>query len=482
MRLTAQQRLLLHWVGYPVLVIIVFVMTLHWTFPYDRVKDKLIEVMSAKYDVTIASIEPKFFPGGVVLNSVLLRTRPTTAGEERKTIVVDEVELDIGLLALIGGSYDVDLDARLGDGGIEGAIVYEKKKLVADIEMSSVDLAQIPGLSAALSGMPVKGILSGKLAITLPEHRWSSASGNLHLDCVECAIGDGKTFVKFKPKSSLSAARKKRAEILQGDGLQIPTMNLGEFSGDISIVDGVGTIKQLSGSSEDGEIIIEGTLKFGKKFIATQFPGCVKFKVSEAIKKKKPKFGSAVQLMASRQGDGYRHLRISGSLAGLRFKGTRACDDAKTPGNARQTSARSEPRRRPTLSRSKPATPAKTTPPKRETPPTRPKPATIPPPPSPASASPQRPRKPIERSDRSLRRPRDVDREGREREEDDRDRIDRESDDIEQDDREREIREMEEFDREFREREDRDIDDRERDDRDGDDRDELDEDREEIVE
>ena len=46
MTLGERQRRVLRWLGYPLLVLVVFAFTLQLTFPYERVKDKLEGLLS----------------------------------------------------------------------------------------------------------------------------------------------------------------------------------------------------------------------------------------------------------------------------------------------------------------------------------------------------------------------------------------------------------------------------------------------------
>src|SRR5690606_27098660 len=95
---------------------------LGWTFPYERLRDRVIDELSAKYDVTIAEVGGTFLPGGVVFETVMLRSRPTGPEDKPFAILIDEVRLDVSFLALVLGRTDVDLMARMGGGTIEGNV------------------------------------------------------------------------------------------------------------------------------------------------------------------------------------------------------------------------------------------------------------------------------------------------------------------------------------------------------------------------
>ena len=117
-----RMRKVVRYSGLTLLGIVTFVFAVQMTLPVDRAKDKLIELLSPSYDVTIGSVERGFIPGRVYLKAVSLRSRPTTPGEPPMVIYIDRVKADVGLLALIGGTISVDFDASLGAGHVSGNV------------------------------------------------------------------------------------------------------------------------------------------------------------------------------------------------------------------------------------------------------------------------------------------------------------------------------------------------------------------------
>src|SRR6185369_8077016 len=61
-RLGPRTRRVLRYTGMALLALVIFVFALQMTFPYNRVKDKIIEGLSDKYDVTIGGVERGFMP------------------------------------------------------------------------------------------------------------------------------------------------------------------------------------------------------------------------------------------------------------------------------------------------------------------------------------------------------------------------------------------------------------------------------------
>ena len=84
LHLSGRQRKIARWAGMGLLAIASFLVTLKFTFPYDRLEGKLRDVLSEKYDVTVGHVGGGFLPGTVVFDDVVLRSRPTAHTPPRR--------------------------------------------------------------------------------------------------------------------------------------------------------------------------------------------------------------------------------------------------------------------------------------------------------------------------------------------------------------------------------------------------------------
>ncbi len=326
MELSTRNKRLLRWVGLPVLALVTFVFTLQWTFPYDRLRQKIEDKLGEEYEVSIESIKPSFFPGGVVIHKIFLKTRPKRPNEKPTAIFVDKVEAGIGLLGLIRGRYDVDLVAQIGSGTVDGSVVLSKAGLKADFSTKGLPLESIPGLASAV-GLPMEGGLNARLALDLPKRKWREADGVLKVSCPGCTIGDGVAKIKPKPMNGArSSARRRRAMAFAGDGVTVPKLELGDLSGEIDIKAGVGTVKTFAAHSKDGDLTITGEARFEDPFKNSTFPGCMRFKLSEELKRREKNFGNLPDLMrVSVEEDGFANVGMTGKLSELRWRPRKKC-------------------------------------------------------------------------------------------------------------------------------------------------------------
>ncbi len=350
MNLSSEQKRLLRWVGFPLLILVTFVFAAFYTFPYERLGD-WIEGQAAKKNwvLSIGDISPRFFPGNVTLSDIEVRTIPTKPEETPMTIWVDEVKLDIGIIAAITGGVDVDIEALVGDGVIEGEIEKSSSRVEIAIDTEALPLATLPGLRYALGDLPMLGGLDASVKLELPSEKkndrvqylWSKANGNIDFGIVDGVVGDGKTKIKLRPRPGKRLVFK--------EGITVPRLNLGELTASIEISDGRGTINEFKSRSLDGELDVDGEIKFVDPVGNSEFPACVRFKFSPAFLKREKNFGS-VETMLSRakQTDGTYALPTQGKLSNFRFNVKRKC---KNKGE--------RPTLKPPVKENKPTTPVK---------------------------------------------------------------------------------------------------------------------------
>jgi type II secretion system protein N len=326
MTLTTRQKRVLRWVGLPILAVVTFVFTLHWTFPYKRLRQKLEDKLGQDYEVSIEDIKPGFLPGAMVISKVFLKTRPKKAQEKPTAIFVDKISADIGLLGILRGRYDVDIVAEIGGGKVDGTVVLSKAGIKAEFATRALPLQNIPGLRSAV-GLPMEGGLNAQLALNLPKRKWREVDGYVKLSCPGCTVGDGVAKIKPKPLSDgKSSRRRRRGSVFAAAGVTVPRLDLGDVAGEIEIKRGVGTVKRFAARSADGEMTIDGEIRFKDPFKATTFPGCMRFKLSEALKKREKDFGNLPELMrVNVEEDGFANVAMTGTIGALRWRPRKKC-------------------------------------------------------------------------------------------------------------------------------------------------------------
>ena len=161
-RLGPRTRKVLRYIGIGFFGLFVFVFALQMSLPVDRAKDKLIEAVQDKLDITIGSVERGWMPGRIYLNNVSVRTRPKTADEPVTTFYVERLKADVGLLALVGGNLKVDAVANIGAGKLNAHVVLHglipvgNKGITVHLEGTDLPSASLPA-KLATNGLPMSG-------------------------------------------------------------------------------------------------------------------------------------------------------------------------------------------------------------------------------------------------------------------------------------------------------------------------------------
>lgn len=267
--------------GYALLALVTFVYAIHLTFPYERVKDKLIEQLSAKYDVTISGVDRSLVPGRFALTGVTLASRPTVAGQPVTMMYFKRVELDLKFLPLLGKRVVAELDVSTGNGSIAGTVEQDGTTTIAHFKLRRVPLATLPGISDAV-GLPMDGNADGKLSLRLPKGDWTKAVGKFDLGCsVGCAVGDGVTKIYPKPTRPADAA-------LYRDGLTVPKILIDRFAIGVDVGKGNASLRSFELVSADGKVEVDFDIKLARQIGNSTINGCIRYQCLPEFQHKYP--------------------------------------------------------------------------------------------------------------------------------------------------------------------------------------------------
>ncbi len=337
--------------GYVLLGLLAFVYALHLTFPYDRLKDKGIEALSSRYEVSVGGVERGWLPGDFALTRVQLRTRPSKADEVPKIIYIDRLEVDIRLLAsLWSRAAVVDLEATVGPGHINATIELGRGRTQLALDSHSLPLSEVPGLSSVI-GLPMAGNGTVTASLDLPGGDWRRATARFTVDCPTCTIGGEGAKIKPRTMSGAKAA-------WVGDGIEVPRLFFDRLQAEFVITGGKFKMSRWATISPDGDLIVEVSGTMERTLSASKVEsGCIKFRGTDALAEREPKFDGSLDLIGGvLMPDGLRHLTVAGTLGTMKYL-PKACEDGGPAGGAgdddgsgRGVSGKGGPRTRPSLS------------------------------------------------------------------------------------------------------------------------------------
>jgi len=313
-------RKVLRVIGFILLGLVTFVFALQLTFPYGRVKDKIIEALSAKYDVTISDVERGIIPGRMYFKNVRLVTRPEKADDNVTSFFIEQLEVDLGLLALLKQTVSINIDASIKPGHLKGNISISKTMTSIDLEGSDLPSGSLPIKEGI--GLPMKGKIAFKFKLDLPNEKgktgkttqnWQKAVGSMMFECPSgCSIGDGKT--KLKPK-----LKNARSQAFANDGIEFGTVNVDSLLAKVTIDDGKLTLTTFDAKSQDGEIHIDFEATLAPVFSESMVAGCLRFKASETLSKREPKTHAAISTTGANLGpDDLFHIRLDGRFKDMK--------------------------------------------------------------------------------------------------------------------------------------------------------------------
>ncbi len=378
----------LRYLGYLLVAVVSFAFALQATFPYGRVKDRIVSELSKRYDVVIGGVERSLIPGRMTLTNVSLKTRPTQPNQTPTLLYLRRLELDLALLPLLSKKAKLGIEATIGDGTLTGEVMMAKDRVALAFHSDGLPGASLP-LKEVVT-LPVVGKVALDLKFESPLVRntvdWTKVAAHLQLECpAGCTVGDGKT--KLRPQ----VKRQNQAEFVK-DGIEFNKVNIDKLLARFEIKKGVAKVAKFEAISKDGELKVDFEAKLEKVLNESQVTGCLRFKPSQELEQRD--YRTALQLKttgAPLGPDDLFHIKLQGPLREVKRLGV-VCGDGAAPASPGGAS-------RPSLTPSEPPpaappAPEPTPPPPAVTPPVTATESTPPPstpPPAPPSTPPPAP-------------------------------------------------------------------------------------------
>jgi type II secretion system protein N len=301
--------------GLVALALVSFVFALQLAFPYNRVKDRVVDALSAKYEVVIGSVERGWMPGKMILNNVSLKTRVTQPNQIPSLFYIKRLSLDLGVLALLGKKAVVDIEATIGDGVLTGRVSFAKTRALVAFQSDSLPGVNLP--FRELVGLPVIGKIAVDLDFDFELVRntvdWTKAAGHLTLECPSgCTVGDGKT--KIRP----AVTRPNQAEFVK-DGIEFNKLQLDKFLMTLEVKKGQAKLTKWNVPSKDGEVHVDFEVALEKVLNNSQVTGCLRFNGSKDLEQRDYRTFVQLRTLGAPLGpDNLFHIRLSGPLSKIK--------------------------------------------------------------------------------------------------------------------------------------------------------------------
>jgi type II secretion system protein N len=314
---TPRRRKILVLVGYGAFYWLMLVVFFYLTFPYDRLRDRLVHDFNARQTgpdamrLEVDSISSYWLSGVEAEGMRLVSTpAPDATGKPAKPRVtaVEQAHARLSLLSLLIGRRVVTFGADAFGGSVDGSITDSDAERVVEAEVEGLDLGQTPIL-AGLLGLPVSGKLSGTANLVTPEARLSKAEGKLSLKLEGLSVGDGKAKIR--------------------DIIALPKLDAGELKLEAEVKSGQVTVTEFGGNGPDLQLAAQGTIRLRDQPEQSILSLTAEFKFTDRFTNKddmtKALFGpsGAFDLDAknrrAKRADGFYVWRVSGTLGNPSF-------------------------------------------------------------------------------------------------------------------------------------------------------------------
>lgn len=286
--MTPRAKKILRGVLYPLFYLLVLFLFFYWTFPFERLKDRLlVEFNSSQPAGPGVRLEIDDLDGywlsGVEAEGVRLVSppKPETASDgdatdakddkdgkkkdEPHVVTIEEVHARVSLLRLLLGTTHVSFGADAFGGEVSGYTSDADDARTIELELDNVGAGDLPVINDIV-GLPMTGALSGTIDLKLPEQKLSKAEGKISLKATEVTIGDGKAKIR--------------------DTIALPRLDAGELELEADVSEGRVDIEKLSAKGKDFELVADGKIRLRDPFESSLIEVSLRFKFSDTYKNK----------------------------------------------------------------------------------------------------------------------------------------------------------------------------------------------------
>ncbi len=325
--------------GYVFLFVVVFFVFVWVSLPTRAIAWRIGQAArDAGYIVEIEdlSVSPL---GGVTLYNVTWTFQPSHSGQIPRKLELEQVAIDVSLLGLLFGNYDVEVDTKIDDATIYAAYTRSETESTVQIKVEELALYDVPKLQQAVNA-PVSGLFALAVDLTLPENQFSKATGSISLECSSCKIGDGETLL-FVPGAGGIMAK----------GMTLPEIDLGTLAGRLVVADGKATAEKFETSSDDITLKLTGSLNLADPFSKSEFAFDMKLLLTQALQDR----SEPLKLMYQTAGpstkmdppdEAWLGFKLRGSAGKPKFMGIKAKSREERDRERRQAALEREAKRK----------------------------------------------------------------------------------------------------------------------------------------
>ena len=259
-------------VGYPIVYVFCLVLFSSWTFPYAKLRDRVVTSFNAQQrsggsrdELEIDEMGPSWITG-IRMKGLRLSSPASDPGKPPSGMKIDEATVRISLFPLLVGNHDVSFHVSAFGGNVDGSFDdHGEKQRDFSAKLEALEVSQLTPL-VEMIGLPLEGTLSGTMKIDMAEGKASKAVGSVSFQTDGLAIGDGKAKLK--------------------GALALPRLNVGTLSLVGDVKDGVLRVTKFGATGHDVEVQGDGRVQLREAPTESNCDLNVRFKVNDAYRTK----------------------------------------------------------------------------------------------------------------------------------------------------------------------------------------------------
>ncbi len=258
-------------VGYPVFYVFCLVLFASWTFPFDKVRDRVVasfnesqRASGSSRELAITEVSSSWLTG-LRLTGVRITDRDAERGDAKSELKIDSLVARIAILPLLIGNHNLSFRAEAFGGKVDGTLKEHGKTDSLDVTLEAIDLGQVTPLTQMLE-VPMEGSLGGTVSLEMPDGRLTKAVGSVALEADDVAVGDGKAKLMGK--------------------MAVPRLTLGTFSLIAEIKDGTVKVSKLGASGKDVDFLADARITLRDPLMESSLDTNMRFRVSDSYRGK----------------------------------------------------------------------------------------------------------------------------------------------------------------------------------------------------
>ncbi len=305
-------------VGYPLFYLFALVLFLSLTFPYDKLKERIVTTFNAQQrasstptELQIEELDSSWLLG-IKAKGVKLTAPSSDPAKPSLEIKLDEVRGRISLLGLLVGNKDVSFRIEAFGGLIKGTFEDTGKERSVDVTFEDVDVSKVDAIAANV-GFPLDGKLGGTVKLQLPEGKASKAIGPVNLEIKDMYAGNATELTVKTPLGPFT----------------LPRLKVGSFVVTGEAKDGIIKLTKMGASGGDVDVTGDGRVQLREVATDAHLEVALKFKINDSYRNKNDKtkmlFGSPgskekpmlemdARMAKSKTADGFYGLTVGGTL------------------------------------------------------------------------------------------------------------------------------------------------------------------------